>query len=218
MLFLDRAHPRARAYIERARSAMAERQRESEEMLQQGIAAFERGDDREAKRLLSAAIAGGAPPDEATVLLNRIDRLAAAKAAADLLSDQNPRLALVDQPRPRWSGIRILTAVGALAAVATAGAVAAAVWDRLEPRSRLSDDAPAILAPRSPTTERCRSHAAARPRLRGLTLWPPAATCATRWRLSSNVRPTDAQKPDADRLRAEIQRELLNPGTVRRIP
>src|SRR5207244_4224363 len=29
-LFLDRSHPRARAYIERARSAQAERQRESE--------------------------------------------------------------------------------------------------------------------------------------------------------------------------------------------
>ena len=39
-LFLDRAHPRARAYIERARSALAERQRESEELLENGVAAF----------------------------------------------------------------------------------------------------------------------------------------------------------------------------------
>src|SRR5436853_447564 len=30
-LFLDRSHPRARAYIERARSAMSERQRQSDE-------------------------------------------------------------------------------------------------------------------------------------------------------------------------------------------
>ena len=36
-LFLDRSHPRARAYIERARSALAERQRESEELLQNGV-------------------------------------------------------------------------------------------------------------------------------------------------------------------------------------
>src|SRR5437016_396023 len=35
-LFFDRSHPRARAYIERARSALAERQRESEELLQHG--------------------------------------------------------------------------------------------------------------------------------------------------------------------------------------
>ena len=43
-LFLDRNHARARAYIERARSAMAEQQRESEELLHNGIAAFERGE------------------------------------------------------------------------------------------------------------------------------------------------------------------------------
>jgi len=42
-LFLDRSHARARAYIERARSALAERQRESEELLQNGVAAFHRG-------------------------------------------------------------------------------------------------------------------------------------------------------------------------------
>ena len=37
-LFLDRSHARARAYIERARSALAERQRESEELLHSGVA------------------------------------------------------------------------------------------------------------------------------------------------------------------------------------
>ena len=47
-LFLDRSHARARAYIDRARSALAERQRESEELLQNGVAAFQRGDGEEA--------------------------------------------------------------------------------------------------------------------------------------------------------------------------
>src|SRR6185436_13116460 len=60
-LFLDRSHVKARAYIERARSALAERQRESEELLQHGVAAFHRGDGEEARRLLQAAIDGGAP-------------------------------------------------------------------------------------------------------------------------------------------------------------
>jgi len=60
-LFLDRSHARARAYIERARSALAEGQRESEELLQNGVAAFHRGDGEEARRLLQAAIDGGAP-------------------------------------------------------------------------------------------------------------------------------------------------------------
>src|ERR687892_1174241 len=42
--FLERGHGRARAYIERARSALAERQRESEELAHNGIAAYEAGD------------------------------------------------------------------------------------------------------------------------------------------------------------------------------
>ena len=53
--------PGPRAYIERARSALAERQRESEELLQSGVAAFQRGDGDEARRLVQAAIDGGAP-------------------------------------------------------------------------------------------------------------------------------------------------------------
>ena len=73
--FFDRDHPRARAYIERARSALAERQRESEELLQQGVAAFHRGDASEARRLLTAAIDGGAPAEEALAVLGRLDRL-----------------------------------------------------------------------------------------------------------------------------------------------
>src|SRR5438067_10327054 len=54
-LFFDRSHARARAYIERARRAQAERQRESEELLHTGTAAYRRGDAKEARRLLQAA-------------------------------------------------------------------------------------------------------------------------------------------------------------------
>src|ERR1700716_1379233 len=74
-LFIDRSHARARAYIERARSALAERQRQSEELLQTGVAAFERGDATEARRLIQAAIDGGGPSDEAFAVLGRLDRL-----------------------------------------------------------------------------------------------------------------------------------------------
>ena len=80
VLFLDRSHARARAYIERARSALAERQRESEELLQNGVAAFERGDGGEARRLVQAAIDGGAPTDEALAVLDRLNRLGSAPA------------------------------------------------------------------------------------------------------------------------------------------
>src|SRR5215467_6695555 len=74
-LFLDRTHARARAYIDRARSALAERQRESEELLHHGVDAFQRGDGDEARRLLRAAIAAGAPPEQALALLDRLNRL-----------------------------------------------------------------------------------------------------------------------------------------------
>jgi hypothetical protein len=78
VLFLDRGHARARAYIERARSAIAERQREGEELLHTGVAAFQRGDQTAARALLKSAIDRGAGGEEAMALLQRLDRLEAA--------------------------------------------------------------------------------------------------------------------------------------------
>ena len=60
VLFLDRGHDRARAYNERARGAQAERQRESEELLHHGVAAFDRGETTSARSLLRAAASQGA--------------------------------------------------------------------------------------------------------------------------------------------------------------
>jgi hypothetical protein len=77
VLFLDRSHGKARAYIERARSALAERHRQAEELIHTGQAALDRGDHGAARRLLtSAERAGGG--DEALSLLHRLDRLDAA--------------------------------------------------------------------------------------------------------------------------------------------
>jgi hypothetical protein len=80
VLFLDRSHGKARAYIERARSALAEKQRHAEELIHTGQAALNRGDHGAARRLLaSAERAGGG--DEALSLLHRLDRLDAATPA-----------------------------------------------------------------------------------------------------------------------------------------
>jgi tetratricopeptide (TPR) repeat protein len=84
-LFFDHGYSRARAYIERAQSALAERQRESEEMLQKGVAAFQRGDGREARRLLTAALDRGVHPEEALAVLSRLDRLELGATAAQPL-------------------------------------------------------------------------------------------------------------------------------------
>ena len=216
-LFLDRSHPRARAYIERARSALAERQRESEELLQKGIAAFHRGDGDDARRMVQAAIEAGAPPDEALAVLERLNRLetAASPVAAASGRTQPPRAPLA--PAGRASSIRggFVLVTSMVAVLALAGVAA---WNtRVDWRalgalvlSAARADAPATRATAPVARE---------------TLLPPprrdeetvarakslAATGHLHDALSSldGVRPTDSQKPEADRLRADIQRQLL---------
>jgi tetratricopeptide (TPR) repeat protein len=75
VLFLDRGHARAKAYIDRARGAVAERQREGDELLHTGAAAFDRGDAGAARRLLNSAVELGASTEEALSLLERLNRL-----------------------------------------------------------------------------------------------------------------------------------------------
>lgn len=84
VLFLDRGHARARAYIERARSAAAERQREGEELLHAAAAAFDRGDADGARRLLTSALERGAAPEDAFALLDRVQRLETAGVQVDV--------------------------------------------------------------------------------------------------------------------------------------
>ena len=212
-LFLDRSHARARAYIERARSAMAERQRESEEMLQHGVDAFRRGEGDEARRLLNAAIDRGAPPDEAFVVLERLNRLEApARLAASALDDHamEPDAASVSDRRSRPFATTV--AVGlAVVAILAVGGYAAIATDQVEWRALLMlQDPPAANTP-APVA---REMALPLPR-RGETALNRARSLAARGRLHEalttldDVRSTDPQKADADLLRADIQRQLL---------
>src|SRR5512137_888954 len=75
VLFLDRGHARARAYIDRARGAIGERQRESDELLHRGVDAFNRGDTETARRLLATVVERGGPQEVALSLLERLTRL-----------------------------------------------------------------------------------------------------------------------------------------------
>lgn len=118
VLFLDRSHGKARAYIERARSALAEKHRQAEELIHTGQAALDRGDHGAARRLLtSAERAGGG--DEALSLLHRLDRLDAATpstartrpspAGAEAFADPNLRAAR--DARVAWVFAGIATGV-----------------------------------------------------------------------------------------------------------
>jgi tetratricopeptide (TPR) repeat protein len=83
VLFLDRGHARAKAYIERARGAIGERQRESEELLHRGVDAFNRGEAEEARRLLTSAVERGGSHEVAQSFLERLVRLDRPRGRAD---------------------------------------------------------------------------------------------------------------------------------------
>src|SRR5687767_5148768 len=91
VLFLDRGHAGARAYIERARGAIAERQREGDELVHAGAAALERGEVDGARHLLSSALEGGAASEEALALLTRIERLDTVAVQPDPSSNRHVR-------------------------------------------------------------------------------------------------------------------------------
>jgi hypothetical protein len=221
VLLLDRSHPRARAYIERARSALAERQRQSEELLQTGVAAFERGDGPEARRLIQAAIDGGAPSDEALAVLGRLDRLeqpSPPQRRPRQREERRPTAApRLTDPRPRPAlGLAVPQLVLVAAVVVMGGAYAASNWDRAASRSLGGFDqetgssgaAPIardsqVLAPRSGTLALARAR-----RLMAGGHLHDALTAL------DGIRPTDAEKADADRVRAHIQHQLLDRQTA----
>ncbi len=212
-LFLDRNHARARAYIERARSAMAEKQRESDELLHNGIAAFERGEIEAARQLLNAAVQRGGAHDVALAFLTRIDRLSAGVPVAPAPVAVPPSLpfrsrTVVAAPvRSRWS--RAIVTLVAVILIALAGGVAAS-WDQLPTwipalRSGAEDGlAPARTAPEPLIVPR--SSETAMDRARALL---ESGRLHDALRAVELVRPTDPLRPDADKLKAAIQRELL---------
>lgn len=223
-LFLDRSHARARAYIERARSAQAERQRESEALLHDGAEAIRRGDGSEARRLINAAMSQGGASDEVLALLDRVERLEhQVPLPVPPAEELAPRLAL-DVPAPRRRPSAAWFALGALVLVIIAAGLFAAgatrpEWGPLVERSmsRRSDRAAASTTSAREVTvlpvPRRAEHALARAR---------ALVSGGKLRdalpLLESIRPTDPERSDADRLRADIQRQLLALGPLGTAP
>ena len=220
-LFLDRSHPRARAYIERARSALAERQRQSEELLQNGVAAFHRGEGDEARRLLQAAIEGGAPAEEALALLERLNRLATA-AAVDVAARPRPPSGAgqTDQgARAPRSPLGLVVASLIALCILTLAGLATAASDRVDWRSllQLSDPSPAVSPIAQDEPEPLALPRRGEMALARATKLAAAGHLHEALRALDAVRATDPQKNEADELRGEIQRRLLDltalPGT-----
>ncbi len=95
VLFLDRSHARARAYIDRARTALAERQRKSDELLQTGQQMLDCGDTDAARDLLSQAVASTGDDERAAALrvkLERVERLSVPAPASQLAIRPAPEI------------------------------------------------------------------------------------------------------------------------------
>ena len=211
-LFLDRSHARARAYIERARSALAEGQRESEELLQNGVAAFHRGDGEQARRLLQAAIDGGAPSEEAHALLERLNRLetagtpAAATRSGRALRGRVPPAS----PGPRRSIGRVVAVIALAAVIVVLGGFAA--WKvRIDWRPLVALARSAVAVARDSSLPLPRRGEMTLSRARALAAGGHLRDAVS---LLQSIRSTDPQKAEADRLSADMQRQLLALTTV----
>jgi tetratricopeptide (TPR) repeat protein len=132
--FLERGHGRARAYIERARGALAERQRESEELTHTGIAAYETGDLQTARELLTRAVEQGGGNDTALLFLQRLSRLDVVSGGAAQSQEVAPnrsRSPRREQPRtatPGGSWIVTIAACVIVIGVVAVAALAARSW------------------------------------------------------------------------------------------
>jgi len=211
VLFLDRGHARARAYIERARGALAERQRESEELIQRGMAAFDQGDVAGARQLLSTAIARGGPHDVAFALLERLNRLDAAASQSATVHRETTgrrvargRLGVRRSPAlgPWVLLLFFMVGLGLVAlyvAVSFSGHGAPRSWQVPDRTAAASQPMPEQLPlPRSADLALSRATA-----LKDAGRLKEALTVLER------IGPADASYGDARRLRADIQSLLL---------
>lgn len=207
-LFLDRGHARARAYIERARSALGEQQRESDELIHNGVAAFERGEIDTARQMLNAAVHRGGAHEVALAFLTRIDRLSAAAPTPTLPATAPARAPFrpARLPAPPRS-TRLLTVLFVIGVLGMVG-YALASWDQVRWLIAGSASEADLVPVRTPQTLLVvpRSSETALDRAKALFA---AGRLHDAMRAVDLVRPTDLLRADADRLKASIQRELL---------
>ena len=206
VIFLDRDHNRARAYIDRARKAIAERQRESEELLHRGLEAYKAGEVDRARELLTRAVDQGAPSDQALVLLGRMEQLGGTGFDLPLQRKRVPARRVSDEPtsparRRTWPWIAMAGGFVVVAAAMYFGAAPALAWLVDVP----ADARPLPQTPREPLPI-VRTADTVLDRARELYA---GGHLRDALRLLDNIGIADPARPEADRLRADIQRALL---------
>lgn len=203
VLFLDRTHPRARAYIDRARTALAERQRRSDELLHASHILIEQGRMTDARRLLTEAIAATGDDEHAAALRMKLDRAERARwGTADPSADGVDAAAVAGAPPALlasplvWWG---LVGTAAFVTVWLIGRLAFSAWQPAEPV------APPVLLANQALPVLTSSDVAL---VRARTLYA-RGRLADALKALDRVTLTSELRPEADRLRVEIQRLLL---------
>ncbi len=208
VLFLDRSHARARAYIERARTALAERQRRGEELLAAGHNLIDQGQTGAARDVLAEAVATTGEDERASALRLRLERVerASGSAPGDRRASVSPASLPGSRTRPAgFSGL------GLVAASATAGVLLVLV---AVPAVQSMMGLPSARSEVALTT----SAAAMQTLSSAEVALVRARTLYGRGRLAEALRELDRVPPDsssrtaADQMRIEIQRLLLASG------
>lgn len=220
VLFLDRSHARARAYIDRARTTLAERHRQSEELLQESHDLLEQGRTDAARHLLAEAVATGGEDEKASALrvkLERLERLE--RLDGPLKRRASDRSKPGAGPLASWGWTRRSPALAWVAAAAAASVLGAAlisnpaVADWLGLKSSNEQLVATVVTSKWPAALSSSDVALLR-----------ARNLYTRGRLAEALQAldrVDAASPArlaADALRTEIQQMLLAGGLERFAP
>jgi hypothetical protein len=205
VVFLERHHDRAKAYIERARVALAERHRKSEELLHHGLEAYNAGDVGQARDLLTRAVEQGS--DAADVFLNRLDRVGVSPSPEDggqgIPIPARPAARRQPLSAPRRRLVQAVLAAVVVGITMLVSGLPLGTWlSELEvspvPAARpLPDEPLPIVRPADLALDRAQAlHADGR-------LWDAL-------RALDAIGLADLRRPEADRVRAAIQRDILS--------
>ena len=211
VVFLERHHDRARAYIERARSAQAERQRESEELLHVGVSAYNAGDVDRARSLLTRAVDQGS--DAADVFLDRLNRVGSSGSGAELWIDPLPaqaslslRSAVPPPTRHGWIAAALVTLVVAVGMLLGGLPIGAWLSDIQMTTLQVTTSGPLVAPPDMDPLPVVRASEVGVIHARELYVGGRLVDALL---ALDRIGIADAQRPEADELRAEVQRDLL---------
>jgi tetratricopeptide (TPR) repeat protein len=206
VLFLDRHHASARAYIERARGAIAERQRRADESLQAVTGLLDSGRAAEARARLTQVITITGDDERTAALRLRLERLERVSGGAHRIHAVPVPTTVWWHRGLAWAGYRVrLRHVAVVSFVVCLGVL----WSSPAIRTRVgfqsAQSAPVIPPAAVPVPVLSGGEVAL---IRARALYA-RGRLADALAVLDRVGTEQNSRPDADRLRVEIQRVLL---------